>query len=79
MHRSYPANTVNKVVKRLGQPRAEKFFQDIKKYHKAYSIKMKTPVSFVLAGVYLCAFIFLKMNQDSSTESHRIFIFILTL
>lgn len=40
---------------------------------------MKTPVSLVLAGVYLCAFIFLKMNQDSLTESHQIFIFILTL
>ena len=31
------------------------------------------------AYVYLCAFIFIKMNQDSLTESHQIFIFILTL
>ena len=31
------------------------------------------------SGVYLSAFIFIKMNQDSLTESHRIFIFILTL
>ncbi|BFQ97055.1 hypothetical protein SMUE_23310 [Enterococcus cecorum] len=66
-------------MKRLGQPRVEDFFKDIRKYHKAYSIKMKTPVSFVLVGVYLCAFIFIKMNQDSLTESHQIFIFILTL
>ena len=31
MHRSYPANTVNKVVRRLGQPRADKFVQNVGK------------------------------------------------